>query len=697
MLAGARPAGEDLLVERLAAGGAGVVYRALRRGPCGDLSVALKRKPGPSIELPFALPLSHVNLARPIDCRMVGDSASLAVEWLEGTDLARLCAAGGPLPPAAAAFVIAEAARGLAFLHGVERNGVALVHGHLSPRKLLLGESGDVKVAGIEHALASHRAPLDAETVAFAAPERLAGEPLDARADLFSLAALLHFSLTGAPPRAVSTTLASRSDSLTPASRSDSPDPAAPLFALIRRASPTDRALRPPSALALRDALLQFVDAQDPIFDRAALAELVHARRALRPSPPPEGDLLDDGEPPEDSRRWHPFSPARAWAVRRVTDTAEEVPAVGSQTVPLDPPAPARIPASVVNHAPRPAPSPADPSKHRPRSLVQWGVPFLLAGSTVAIAVVIGLAALASTNGVERTAGHNAMPAPVTVVPQVAASSRMKAVLVAAPQVGADSRMKAVLAATSAAICATPRGTVAPCLPSELREEVRRAGAEQQVADLVRAILAGQALPPPVIAAVDAQRTVGAGGGLAALSVLAHPDDAALRAALVREQLALHRFAGTGAEPSVAELCDPAAAVRALTRLAPSTPLSHAADRWLARAAASSAASENVIAEGDLRYRLLSTDRADSAIEILLRIDNLGAQPASPRLDRMRIEAPPEALPSFPGHDSTPSIAEGTFREVRVRFALPSAPNAVPALVLQLPDGASLLLLDPRR
>ena len=77
--------------------------------------------------------LSHPNIVRAYDADQVGDSHFLAMEYVEGIDLARLVKEQGPLPVGQACDYIRQAALGLQHAH--ERG---LVHRDIKPSNLLL-------------------------------------------------------------------------------------------------------------------------------------------------------------------------------------------------------------------------------------------------------------------------------------------------------------------------------------------------------------------------------------------------------------------------------------------------------------------------------------------------------------------------------------------------------------------------------
>ena len=99
-----------------------------------------------------------------------------------------------------------EVARGLDHAHrlAVEGRAVGLVHRDVSPSNILLSREGEVKLADFGIARAEQgdlTVPGTLEgKLAWVAPEQARGEPVDGRADLFSLGVVLWELLTGARP-----------------------------------------------------------------------------------------------------------------------------------------------------------------------------------------------------------------------------------------------------------------------------------------------------------------------------------------------------------------------------------------------------------------------------------------------------------------------------------------------------------------
>jgi serine/threonine-protein kinase len=121
------------------------------------------------------------------------------MELVDGPSLARVLAAG-PLAPARAMDVLAQAAAGLQAAHAA-----GLVHRDVKPGNLLVGRSGEVKITDFGIAHATWSAPLTQAgvlvgTPAYLAPERVTGGAATPASDLYSLGVVGYQCLTGAVP-----------------------------------------------------------------------------------------------------------------------------------------------------------------------------------------------------------------------------------------------------------------------------------------------------------------------------------------------------------------------------------------------------------------------------------------------------------------------------------------------------------------
>ncbi len=153
--------------------------------------------------------LSHPNVVGVIDVGEDDDGPFLVMDYVEGLTLAELqtlAVRHGEAVPIEVACAIALAiARALDCIHtATDPSGapLALVHRDLSPRNILLGYDGGVRLTdfGIAHAdgrTIQTTTGLLKGTPGYVAPERLRFEDPDARADLFSLGVVLYELLAG--------------------------------------------------------------------------------------------------------------------------------------------------------------------------------------------------------------------------------------------------------------------------------------------------------------------------------------------------------------------------------------------------------------------------------------------------------------------------------------------------------------------
>ena len=128
-----------------------------------------------------------------------GRTPWFAMDLVTGGSLReRLKARGGALPWPEAVGVAARIARTLALCHAM-----GLVHRDLKPENVLLGDDGEPRLA--DFGLARDAGSSLTETGTFLgtpfymAPEQLEGKPVDGKADVFALGALLYEMLTGRP------------------------------------------------------------------------------------------------------------------------------------------------------------------------------------------------------------------------------------------------------------------------------------------------------------------------------------------------------------------------------------------------------------------------------------------------------------------------------------------------------------------
>lgn len=209
------------LLERLGQGGMGAVYRA-KRLHIGD-EVAVKVLHTDLIVEPRAIErfrrearsaatINHPNVVSIHDFSDGQSSESppyIVMEFVRGTSLRTLLKRHGRLSPSRAVDLMRDICAGLGVAH---RNGV--IHRDLKPDNVIVaaasheGDAERVKV--VDFGIAKLRnTPADFTvtrtgaiigTIYYMPPEQCRGEEIDARADVYSLGAMLYEMLTGDPP-----------------------------------------------------------------------------------------------------------------------------------------------------------------------------------------------------------------------------------------------------------------------------------------------------------------------------------------------------------------------------------------------------------------------------------------------------------------------------------------------------------------
>jgi serine/threonine protein kinase len=205
------------VVRELGRGGMGVVY-LVRNKLMGRLEV-LKVVGGHLVERPgvrdrflrevqSAAKLQHKNIVTAYAAMRMGASIVLAMEYVNGEDLAQMVKSRGPLPVTNACYFIYQAALGLQHAH--ERG---MVHRDIKPANLIFaieGKKGVVKVLDFGLAKVTGEGQADSGltregqmlgTPDFIAPEQIRdAQSADIRADIYSLGCTFYYLLTGGPP-----------------------------------------------------------------------------------------------------------------------------------------------------------------------------------------------------------------------------------------------------------------------------------------------------------------------------------------------------------------------------------------------------------------------------------------------------------------------------------------------------------------
>ena len=283
------------IVSAIGAGGMGRVYRAHDTRLSRDvaLKVVLSRA-DPGLLARFEREaramavLAHPNIVTIFDVGTHEGAPFLVSELLEGRTL-RSALAGGRLPVARACDLALQLVRGVAAAHAVK-----IVHRDLKPENLFLTRDGTLKILDFGLAKLQPGLPADADetaveisgrnafvgTLTYMSPEQLRGDPVDPRADLFAIGAILYEMLAGVNPFRK----ASTAETIAAILREDPPalgpreEIGAALERLVRRCLEKDPADRFQSAGDLAFAL-------ESLLGEAARGPASAARAAPPPGP----------------------------------------------------------------------------------------------------------------------------------------------------------------------------------------------------------------------------------------------------------------------------------------------------------------------------------------------------------------------------------------------------------------------------
>jgi serine/threonine protein kinase len=282
--------GQYTLEEKIGEGGMGVVYRAthsMLRRPAA-IKLLLPDRAGANDlarferEVQLTSQLTHPHTISIFDYGRTADGVFYYVmEYLDGFDLERLVDEDGPLAPARAIRILAQASGALS-----EAHARGLIHRDIKPANIILTRRADepdiVKVVDFGLVKTLETAPGDAAvtnvnaiigTPMYLAPEAIASpDSVDPRSDLYSLGAVGYFLLTGQSVFDAATTVEVCSKHLLeapvpPSQRLGRPVPP-DLEAIILACLAKRREDRPASAEVMRAALLACADAGE--YDLAA-------------------------------------------------------------------------------------------------------------------------------------------------------------------------------------------------------------------------------------------------------------------------------------------------------------------------------------------------------------------------------------------------------------------------------------------
>jgi YVTN family beta-propeller protein len=206
-----RQVGNYRLETLLGVGGMGEVYKAydtlrdryvalklLPEALCGDRDYLkrFQRESNVAARLrdPHVIPIH--------DFGEIDGQLFIDMRLVDGTHIGALLQTNGRIAPQRAVYLISQVAEALDAAHADH-----LVHRDIKPSNILVTPTDFVYVVdfGIARSVGGRQTPLTHTgayigTLDYMAPERFIGHDIDGRADVYSLACLLHECLTGAPP-----------------------------------------------------------------------------------------------------------------------------------------------------------------------------------------------------------------------------------------------------------------------------------------------------------------------------------------------------------------------------------------------------------------------------------------------------------------------------------------------------------------
>lgn len=309
------------IIRRLGSGGMAEVFLAKKRGAEGTYKLLVVKRILPAHgasrrfrsmfveEAHLATRLNHPNIVQVYEFSDHGDEGLLlSMEYVEGFDLGKLMAAakskGARIPPYVAAFIVAEAAKGLHYAHERRDEGgipLAIVHRDVSPQNVLLSYEGVVKIAdfGIASAnLFREETGILKGKFGYMSPEQARGEKVDRRSDIYALGVVFYELLALRSPydkRDDEQLLEAVRSGTFQAPSAHVAEVPADLETIVMRAMAHSREDRYQTARDMAGAIARALLAKQELVDNASVeATLVHllGRDLSLPTLPPGGDSM---------------------------------------------------------------------------------------------------------------------------------------------------------------------------------------------------------------------------------------------------------------------------------------------------------------------------------------------------------------------------------------------------------------------
>ena len=380
--------GKYRILEKLGRGGMGTVYKAVDQTLGREVAIKVLRPEMADTdvvkrfeaEARALAALNQPEIAAIHEIQDTGTDLLIVTERVRGENIDELLRRAGMLPPERAAYLVVQILGALSQAHAA-----GVVHRNLKPSNVMVTETGGVKildfavarVAGVEQmtAVASMGG-----TPAYMSPERILGDEIDGRADLYSVGVLFYHLLTNALPFEAPSPAEMVERQLsappTPARRHrpDLPDWCEDVLSRALAKAPVDRFQ---SAEAFRSALLASIGSAAS--DQTGLYSTTAAARVIVAAPEPDEAPTTLTPAPT---AIPPASPASGWSS---ADAATQLSSVPSTFLESDGSAP-----TVLVGAPMP---PSEPTSTTP-TLVMKRKQFAMAAALLGV-LAIGVVVLA--------------------------------------------------------------------------------------------------------------------------------------------------------------------------------------------------------------------------------------------------------------------------------------------------------------
>jgi eukaryotic-like serine/threonine-protein kinase len=200
------------LLERVGEGGTAEVYRAQHpeRGPCAFKVLRARLNGDPNAvtrflrEAGYGARVQHPGVVRTYDYGEAEGQHYLALEWAAGKSLADLVQRAGRLAAPLVGALVRQLGDALGAAHRV-----GIIHRDLKPENIIYDEAtetvklldfGIARDADLPSETRLTRTGYFVGTLQYVAPEALSGELVDGRADIYSLATITYYMLTGRHP-----------------------------------------------------------------------------------------------------------------------------------------------------------------------------------------------------------------------------------------------------------------------------------------------------------------------------------------------------------------------------------------------------------------------------------------------------------------------------------------------------------------